>query len=184
MEGEEIRLTGKQEFFCSHYVTCFSAHMASLLSGYKLQTEPGKSYFVYLLCNPESSSIFYVGKGKGKRPFHHAREKKHTGARINVKKHEAIDKIVKSGAEIQILYFAIDLKEKDAYRIEKLLIKRIGRQHLTNILSGFNKQTDADRARFMLNRVKKLSVFCAEDRKPEDVDLYFRIVSELKKIAA
>lgn len=182
-EKNEVELTAQQEMFCSQYLISNSIHLASLCSGYPLPIHPGNSYFVYFLCEPETNAIFYVGKGKGKRPYHHLKAAKSVKC-INIKKRQAIRNIHAEGNQVDIRYFAIDLTEKDAFCIEKLVIKRVGRANLTNIASGFNYQTAADRASYQLSRIKKLSVICAEERSAYDIEMYLRIVAEYKKMAA
>lgn len=182
-EEKEIKLTPKQEAFCREYLNNLHVHLASVLSGCPLLISSGDSYFVYFLCDPIDHTIFYIGKGKGKRPYHHINESfKSKG--FNVKKNQAIRNIHSAGREVEIFYIATNVSEKTAYAIERALIKRIGRANLTNISSGYNFQTDADRAKYQLGRIKKLSVFCAENRKPGDIELYLMIVSGFMKIAA
>lgn len=182
-EEKEIKLTAKQERFCEEYLMHQNIGLASMLSKHILQNTPEDGYFVYFLADPDSSTVFYVGKGKGRRPYNHLTDSATTKG-ANVKKREIIRRIHAVGNQVDIFYFATGLTEKAAYFTEKAVIKKIGRTNLTNISGGTNKQTEADRARLILSRVKKLSTFCAENRPPDQVELYLKIVRELKMMAA
>lgn len=94
-------------------------------------------YYVYLLKNPETREPFYVGKGKNKRAYSHL-----NGVdKSNRLKQKYIEKLKERGLKPIIEFYKSNICEKEAFDIEKKLIKRYGRisknnGFLTNILSG------------------------------------------------
>jgi hypothetical protein len=96
-------------------------------------------FYVYGLVDPRTNSIFYIGKGKGKRVFHHFREKEeiHT----NTEKIKIIKEIQNAKLDVGHTLIAENLDENAALLLERLLIFRIGRSLfdegcLTNIVPG------------------------------------------------
>jgi antitoxin component YwqK of YwqJK toxin-antitoxin module len=96
-------------------------------------------FYVYGLVDPRTNSIFYIGKGKGKRVFQHATEKEeiHT----NTEKLKIIIEIKRAGLEVGHTIIAENLSEGAALLLERFLIYRIGRSifdegYLTNIVPG------------------------------------------------
>jgi hypothetical protein len=91
-------------------------------------------YYVYLLSDPETEKVFYVGKGVGNRIFAHV-----NSALINpieTEKIEKIKKIQSKGFEIKHEILRHGLTEKEAYEVEAALIDYIGLPELTNIVTG------------------------------------------------
>jgi antitoxin component YwqK of YwqJK toxin-antitoxin module len=96
-------------------------------------------YYVYGLIDPRSHSIFYIGKGKGKRLLHHSKEK--LSLTSNSEKLRIIKEIKEAKLEIEYIYVCENLTEQAANLLEKILIFRIGRQIfkegiLTNLVPG------------------------------------------------
>lgn len=90
------------------------------------------NYYVYTLSRP-NGSVFYVGKGAGKRSSAHEIE-----ARKGCDCHKCriIRKIWRNGGEVQkqIIYTTND--ELDALRYERALVERIGLTNLANVNPG------------------------------------------------
>lgn len=91
-------------------------------------------YFVYALIDPRDGSIFYIGKGKGDRPYRHLSEAK-SGISCNPYKIRKINNILKAGYDCyEIKYLHENLSEKEAFELE---IKEIAsHDNLTNISLG------------------------------------------------
>ena len=93
-------------------------------------------YYVYLLIDPESNQVFYIGKGTGNRIFAH----------INaaLKDETPSDKLGKirairaSGSEVKHVIHRHGLTEKEAFEVEAALIDFIGLSGLTNQVQGYS----------------------------------------------
>lgn len=98
-----------------------------------------KEFYVYRLIDPRSSSIFYIGKGKGKRMFQHLNEMEDIHS--NTEKLKIIKEIQEAGYEVAFDVIADNLTEESSLLLERILIYRIGRKifdegSLTNIVPG------------------------------------------------
>lgn len=98
-----------------------------------------KEYYVYGLIDPRTNSIFYIGKGKGKRMFQHSSEKLRVHS--NTDKLQIIEEIHKDGLEVTHIIISENLNEEAALLLERLLIHRFGRRifeegTLSNIVPG------------------------------------------------
>lgn len=92
-------------------------------------------YYVYLLSDPRTGKIFYVGKGVGNRINHHllgALEEKIK----ETKKIKTIRDIQFAGLEVILTILRHGLTEKEALEIESAVIDLIGIDNLTNIVLG------------------------------------------------
>ena len=92
-------------------------------------------YYVYQLIDPRNNSIFYVGKGKNNRMYVHENYVKR-GRLPNGNKNlfEKIKEI--KDLELNIIYtkvFETD-DEKLAYEYENMLINKIGKENLCNVI--------------------------------------------------
>jgi antitoxin component YwqK of YwqJK toxin-antitoxin module len=98
-----------------------------------------KEYYVYGLIDPRTNTIFYIGKGKGKRVFQHFNEKEEIHS--NTEKLKIINDVHKENLQVGHVLIGENLSEDAALLLEKLLIYRIGRKIfdegiLTNIVPG------------------------------------------------
>jgi hypothetical protein len=92
-------------------------------------------YYVYLLQDPETDQVFYVGKGTGNRIFAHLDQ-----ALTNPQETDKLDMIhaiQEKGVQVKHLIHRHGLTEKEAFEVEASLIDFIGSEGLTNIVSGY-----------------------------------------------
>lgn len=175
-------LTGKQKRFCDEYLKGLNATQAMIRSGFTNSIHfPGDNFFVYCLIDSRNNQIFYIGKGKGKRPYKHITDYKN-GIINNAFKHQRIHEILQSNHTIKVFYLDINLTEHESFQIESAFIKAIGTQNLTNISGGFNKESVKAWADSFLKQIKKLSHFVKENRSPLEVEYYLKVVAEVLKI--
>ena len=107
-------------------------------------------YYVYLLSDPRTDKVFYVGKGVGNRINHHllgALDEK-TKETDKIKK---IREIQKAGLEVELIILRHGLTEKEAFEIESSMIDFIGMENLTNIVLGHNS---FDKGKMTLKNIK------------------------------
>ena len=92
---------------------------------------PKLGYYIYLLRDPRTGEVFYVGKGKAGRALSHLQDARRS------KKVERIREIKRSGAgpDVEILTHGLG-SEKMAYRIEAAVIDILGLPNLTNLVRG------------------------------------------------
>jgi hypothetical protein len=111
-------------------------------------------FYVYHLIDPRDGSVFYVGKGQGRRSSQHARDAK-AGRIGNVEKHARITAIHAAGLEVKEHITSRHETERQAYAAERAEIERL-RAGLTNVVSG--TVSDIDRAKavaaYWLGRLK------------------------------
>jgi hypothetical protein len=103
-------------------------------------------YYVYLLSDPISGEIFYVGKGKGNRVFSHLKD---TNESKKVKKFQEIkDK----GLEPKIEFLVHGVEDEISIKkIEAAIIDLIGKNKLTNKVGGYES---ASFGRMDLSQIK------------------------------
>jgi hypothetical protein len=92
-------------------------------------------YYVYLLIDPRTERTFYVGKGCGNRINHHL-----LGA-LEINKNEkekikTIRDIQAKGLNVGLMVLRHGLTEKEAFEIEGAMIDFLGKESLTNLVSG------------------------------------------------
>lgn len=91
------------------------------------------TYFVYELIDPRCGSVFYVGKGKGRRPHQHQKE---ATKGVAGRKCDRIRDILASGEEPSVRIVKRFADELDAYGEEVFHIASIGIANLTNVCIG------------------------------------------------
>jgi hypothetical protein len=92
-------------------------------------------YYVYLLKDPRSNKVFYVGKGCGQRINHHLLGALEENT-VETEKIKTIRSIQKSGEEVGLTILRHGLTEKEAFEIECAVIDYLGIENLTNLVSG------------------------------------------------
>jgi hypothetical protein len=93
-------------------------------------------YYVYLLIDPDTNQVFYVGKGTGNRVFSHV-----NAAISNPLESDKIKKILgirSKGQDVKYEILRHGLTEKEAFEVEAAIIDFIGLPELTNLVSGFD----------------------------------------------
>jgi hypothetical protein len=93
-------------------------------------------YYVYLLIDPETNQIFYIGKGVGNRIFAHV-----NAVLTDETPSDKLDKIRDIHAkrlEVKYIVHRHGLTEKEAFEVEAALIDFIGLSGLTNQVQGYN----------------------------------------------
>lgn len=91
-------------------------------------------YYVYVLKNPITTTIFYIGKGINNRVFEHVE-----GALsnpINNDKLDLIREIHNSGKQVEHYILRHGLSEIQALEIESACIDLLGLENLTNTIKG------------------------------------------------
>jgi len=80
-------------------------------------------FYVYVHKRNDTGSVFYVGKGSGRRAFWKNGRNKHW--------HSIVDK---HGYSVEII--SSDMTEDDAFILEKSTIQKYGRKNLCNYTDG------------------------------------------------
>lgn len=91
-------------------------------------------YYVYLLIDPETDNVFYVGKGIGNRIFEHLYPALTSPQESD--KLDTIRSIQSKGLQVKHVIHRHGLTEKEAFEVEAALIDYIGIAGLTNIVQG------------------------------------------------
>ena len=95
--------------------------------------------YVYLLSDPETGEVFYVGKGKANRVFNHLKDNKDNDKVKKIKELESRNLTPK----IEILVHGIE-DDVTIKKIESAIIDLLGKNNLTNIVGGY-ESTDFGR---------------------------------------
>lgn len=109
-------------------------------------------HYVYLYIDPASGGVFYVGKGKGNRAFHHLDD------RSESEKCDRIRAIRKAGREPKIELLAHGLDEYAALQLEAAVIDLLGCSTLTNAVRGLKSGTYG---RMTIDQVR--AIYAAEE---------------------
>lgn len=96
-------------------------------------------YYVYLLSDPRTNKVFYVGKGKGNRINSHLLGALEESTK-ETEKIQMIREIQSSGLEVVLTVLRHGLTEKEAFEVECSLIDYIGLTNLTNIVNGHDSR--------------------------------------------
>jgi len=91
-------------------------------------------YYVYLLSDPRTGEVFYVGKGVGNRVFAHAADALEGEGESD--KLDWIRVIHAEGAEVQHELLRFGLNERTAFEVEAAAIELLGLDDLTNVVAG------------------------------------------------
>lgn len=112
-----------------------------------------RNYYVYCLVDPRDASVFYIGKGKGKRIAQHVMAARR-GRVDNAPKHKRITEIHSAGFEVIERITHQNLTELQAFKIEGELINT-GKAFLTNIQGGVvtNEDRLKERALYVLRHL-------------------------------
>lgn len=94
-------------------------------------------FYVYELIDPRNGMVFYVGKGSGKRAFHHVKTVRKGKSSDNPHKDRKIAQILESGNEVEINFLYENIEDEEiAYRLEEDRQNELGIESLTNICLG------------------------------------------------
>ncbi len=93
-------------------------------------------FYVYVLKDPRTSEIFYVGKGVDNRVFHHI-EEAITNPQITDKL-DRIREIHSSHQEVELYLLRYGLTSLEALEIESACIDLLGFENLVNSVKGHN----------------------------------------------
>ena len=96
-------------------------------------------YYVYLLKDPETGQVFYVGKGAGDRIFAHLNRALRSPQASD--KLDKIRAIQEKGLTVQHIIHRHGLTEEEAFEVESALIDFIGLDELTNMVRGYDSDT-------------------------------------------
>lgn len=137
-------MTPKQEKFCQLYVELGNASEAYRQAQFP-PASGTKRFYTYLLIDPRDQSIFYVGKGTGKRIRQHVIGAL-SGRIDNPAKCARIADIHDAGMKVEEVFFSDHDDAASALSVERGIIERL-KGGLTNITSG--AVPDAERASLM-----------------------------------
>lgn len=88
-------------------------------------------YYVYIYIDPTDNEIFYVGKGKGNRVFSHLEDTS------ECEKVDRIKDIRRQDKEPMVEILVHGLDDKGAKKVESSVIDLLGKDKLTNKVSGW-----------------------------------------------
>lgn len=91
-------------------------------------------YYVYILIDPKTNKVFYVGKGKGNRIFAHINGA--ISSPLASHKLEKIRSIQSKGLKVKHKIVRHGLTDEEAFEVEASLIDFIGIRELTNLVHG------------------------------------------------
>lgn len=96
-------------------------------------------FYVYLLIDPTTDKVFYVGKGTGNRIFAHINSA--IASPLDNDKLERIRSIQSQGLQVKHSIIRHGLAEKEAFEVEAALIDFIDIQELTNVVLGHDSDS-------------------------------------------
>jgi hypothetical protein len=95
-----------------------------------------KEFYVYTLADSRDNIIFYVGKGTGSRMTAHKSIARKDTRKSKFRVYNKIRKILLEGGDVLTEKVFKTNCQKEAYEYEMKLIKKIGRNNLTNLTDG------------------------------------------------
>jgi hypothetical protein len=118
-------------------------------------------FYVYLLQDPRSGRIFYIGKGIGNRLFHHldcALSTEESNDKL-----DTIREINSSGHNVQHYIIRHGLDEKSAFEIEAALIDFAGMKNLSNLQGGHHSEDFGMKTADEISAMYEAEEFFADD---------------------
>lgn len=125
-------------------------------------------YYVYLLSDPATDEIFYIGKGKENRVFMHVQDALHTEWESD--RLDRIRGIHEAGREVGVFILRHGLTEDEALLVESSLLDLPILAHLTNKVKGHHSW---EKGLKTLDEINHL--YDAEDALIEDPGLIINI---------
>ena len=125
-------------------VVSFSQEVAAVLGSY-----------VYVYIDPRNQAPFYIGKGVGNRAFAHLEDRSET------EKVQIIREIRAAGLEPRIDILRYGLSDAEAALVEASAIDLIGKEQLTNRVSGWHSHS--------FGRIDSREIIAVLTAKPIDV---------------
>lgn len=179
-DPSESSLTPRQAAFVHEYLIDLNGVQAAIRAGCPIihLGEPA-GFYVYGLLDPADGSVFYVGKGHGKRWQSHYKEPL-TGSAKHAR-------VRKASARCCVVV-ASGLSEAEAFTLEKQTIQALA-EHLTNVSSGSEPPISRlERSKLecqqMLAEVLPFDAWMARaTRTQQQIDWYHTIVKQLQEIA-
>lgn len=144
-------------------------------------------FYVYELVDPRDGSVFYVGKGTGKRDRSHLSEARRRDFR-NPAKVALILQIEAEGHEVIVRRVYEGLSEREAFKAERRQIAHYGIANLTNMMRGFTTENDRaeaeaiDGLNIMAYHLTRL--FRGASYSVSDIKMILRIIRELRESLA
>jgi alanyl-tRNA synthetase len=162
-----MALSDKQRVFVDEYLVDLNATQAAIRAGYLFaENVPADRYYTYLLIDPRSGLVFYVGKGKGRRMSCHARLAR-LGVVDNAEKFRKITEIHSSGEIVAdhirssafLITDGVSPSNKDrGYMLRKLLRRAI--VHSNALLVGSFEQLDSLHPEYKKLLTKLFTMIC------------------------
>jgi hypothetical protein len=138
-------------------------------------------YYVYLLIDPRTSEVFYVGKGVGDRCFAHVQVARRTKAGVigDYPKLDRIREIEAAGQEVRLDILRHGLEEETAFHVEAATIDALRLDArdmglLTNVVAG----RDAEQGRQSVADINALYTAPPVEIAPEHKAVLIRINNE------
>ena len=106
-----------------------------MINSFPTIVQKSLKYYVYLISDPETKDIFYVGEGEKNRAFSHLKEDKDS------EKSKRIKSLIKQGISPSIEILSHELKKEEARKIESAVLDVLGMDNLTNEKKGFHSNS-------------------------------------------
>ena len=175
----------RHERFAQELAKGKRADEALAAAGIPITGEKPRRYYVYVLIDPRDMTVFYVGKGKGRRMHVHYSAWK-SGKEPNKAKSLKFAEVCLSGKKPLAVCLQDDLDEKTAYQAERHVMFRLA--DLTNRIGA--PIPEAERASFIAKEaLTKIRPYCRMFRLTPAVNIkgweqiYWGVIAELKEVA-